>query len=119
MPTPVAEPESPGVGTAAKQVAEHASRLAKLGLELAKLEVKSKATAIGLAIGAALIGLFALGFLLTTIAVALAIVLDTWLALLLVTLGLFGLVAILLLMARAKLSGGTPSSEAVKSNGRN
>ncbi len=90
MPTRAAEPESPGVGTAAKQVAEHASRLAKLRLELAKLELaklelKSKATAIGLGVGAAVIALFGLGFLLATIAVVLAIVLDAWLALLLVT----------------------------------
>ena len=107
MRTRAAEPESPGVGTAAKQVAEHASRLAKLRLELAKLELKSKATAIGLGVGAAVVGLYALSFLLVTIVVALAIVLDTWLALLLVTVALFAVAALLGLMARAKLSGPT------------
>ncbi len=117
MPTRAADAESPGVGTAAKQVAEHASKLAKLRLELAKLELKSKATAIGLGIGAALVALYALGFLLATIAVALAVVLDTWLALLLVTLGLFALAAALGLTARAKLSGGSPASETARSNG--
>jgi len=37
MPTPGAE--HPGVGAAAKQVAEHASSLARLELELAGLEL--------------------------------------------------------------------------------
>ena len=105
MPTRAAD-QSPGVGEAAKQVAGHAGTLAKLGLELARLEVKNKAAAIGLGIGAALVALFALGFLFATIAVTLAIVLDTWLALLLVTLGLFAITATLGLLARAKLTSG-------------
>lgn len=96
--------ENPSVGTAAKQVAGHASTLAKLGLELARLEVKNKAGAIGLGIGAALIALYGLGFLFATIAVALAIVLDTWLAFVLVTLGLFMVAGILGFLARARLS---------------
>lgn len=117
MPTPAAEAESPGVGTAAKQVAEHASRLAKLRLELATLQLKSKAAAIGFGIGALVLALYGIGFLFATIAVALAIVLDAWLALLLVTLGLFGLAAMLGLLARAKLTAGSTSTEAVNTNG--
>jgi hypothetical protein len=117
MPIPAAETESPGVGTAAKQIAEHASRLAKLRLELATLQLKSKAAAVGLGIGAALVALYALGFLFATVAVSLAIVLDAWLAMLLVTLGLFGLAAILGLVARAKLGAGATSE--AKANGHN
>ena len=117
MPTPAAERESPGVGAAAKQVAGHASRLAKLRLELATLQLKSKAVAIGLGIGALVLALYGIGFLFATIAVALAVVLDAWLALLLVTLGLFGLAATLGLLAKAKLTAGATSSEAV-GNGR-
>jgi len=108
MPTRAAD-QHPGVGEAAKQVAGHAGTLAKLGLELARLEVKNKAGALGLGIGAALVALYGLGFLFATIAVALAIVLDTWLALLVVTLGLFAITAVLGLLARSRLkSGGTP-----------
>lgn len=118
MPTHAAEQESPGVGTAAKQVAEHASRLAKLRLELAKLELQSKAAGVALGIGAAVVGLYALGFLLATIAVALAIVLDAWLALLLVTVGLLAIAAVLGLAARSKLAGGSPSDGKSGSNGR-
>jgi uncharacterized membrane protein YqjE len=108
MPTRAAE-QNPGVGTAAKQVAEHASTLAKLRLELARLEAKNKVTGVGLGIGAAVVALYALGFLFATIAVALAIVLDTWLALLLVTLGLLAVVAALGLLARSKFKGGGSS----------
>jgi hypothetical protein len=131
MPTRGAE--HPGVGTAAKQVAEHASTLAKLELELAGLELKQKVgalgTGVGLGIGAALLALYGLGFLLATVAVALAIVLDTWLALLLVTLGLLALAAVLGLVARGRIRRGTPpvpeqaireaklTSEALKANG--
>ena len=115
MPTPVAERpavEKPGVGAAAKQVAEHASSLAKLELELAGLELKSKVAALGagagLGIGAALLALYGLGFLFATIAVALAIVLDAWLALLLVTVALFAVAGILGLLALRKIKRGTP-----------
>jgi hypothetical protein len=132
MPTPGAE--SPGVGAAAKHVAEHASTLARLELELAGLELKRKAGALGLgaglAIGAALLLLYGLGFLFATIAVALAGPLPAWLAVLLVALGLFAVAAVLLLVARAQFARGTPplpqqaiseaklTSEALKANGR-
>ena len=110
MPTRAAE--HPSVTAAAKQVAEHAGALAKLRLELVRLEVKTKAAAVGLGIGAALVALYGLGFLFATIAVALAVVLDTWLALLVVTLGLFAIAGILGLLARARLeSGGTPARD--------
>ena len=88
MPIPAGRPtttaEKHGVGAAAKQVAEHASSLARLELELAGVELKHKVGALGagagLGIAAALLGLFGLGFLFATIAVVLAIVLDAWLA---------------------------------------
>jgi uncharacterized membrane protein YqjE len=133
MPTRVAETEQQGVGAAAKQVAEHASALARLELELAGLELKQKAGAlgagVGLGIGAAVVALYAVGFLLATAAVALAIVLDAWLALLIVTLVLFAVTAVLGLIAVRAIKRGTPpvpelaiqeaklTSEALKANG--
>jgi uncharacterized protein (DUF2062 family) len=105
MPTRGVE-QNPSVVAAAKQVTEHASTFAKLKLELLRLELKTKAVAVGLGIGAALVALYGLGFLFATIAVALAIVLDTWLAMLLVTVGLFAIAAVLGLLARARLSNG-------------
>jgi len=94
MPIPVADR---GIGAAAKQVAEEAGTLAK-----------SKVAALGFGIGAALLVLYGLGFLLATIAVALALVLDAWLALLLETLGIFAIAAILGSLSRARLTNGGP-----------
>lgn len=106
---PIRAAEQPGLGTTAKQIAEHAGSLAKLGVELARLEAKYKAEAVGFGVGAAFVALYGLGFLLATIAVALAIVLDTWLALLLVTLVLFGIAGILGSLARARMKSGGAS----------
>jgi uncharacterized membrane protein YqjE len=130
MPTHAAKGS---VGGAAKQVAEHASALARLELELASLELKRKAGALGAgaALGAAagLLTLFGLGFGLATITVALANVLDTWLALLLVTAGILLVAGLLGLLALSRIRRGTPpvpeqalheaklTSEALKANG--
>lgn len=104
--------ETPGVGAAAKQVAEHASTLARLEVELASLELKSKVAALGvgagLAIAAGVLALFALGFGLAAAAAALAIVLDAWLALLLVFAGLLVLAGVLALIGLKTLKRGTP-----------
>ena len=109
MPTREAET---GVAAAAKQVAEHASALARLELELAKLEVGRKVAAlgigIGLGLGAALFVLFALAFLLAAAAAALATAISTWLALLLVGLGLFVLAGLAGMLALNRIRKGTP-----------
>jgi hypothetical protein len=134
MRTPGAEPDGRGLGAAAKEVAEHASSIARLELELAALELKSKVAAlglgIGLGVGAAVFLLFALGFAFATVAAALATALSTWLSLLIVT-GFLLLVALVLgLLALSAVKRGTPpvprqaiaeakrTSEALKANGR-
>jgi putative superfamily III holin-X len=132
MPTPDSE-NSGGLGFAAKQVAEHASSLAKLELELAGAELKHKVGAlgkgIGLGVGAALFLLFALGFGFATVAAALATFLSTWLALLLVTGFLLFVGVVLGPLALKSIKRGTPpvpeqaiaeakrTSEALKANG--
>jgi uncharacterized membrane protein YqjE len=122
-----------GVGSAAKRVADHAKALVGLELELAQLELKRKVGALGagaaLAAGAAVLGLFAVGFLLATVAAALATVLDTWLALLIVGVALLLLAAIVGGLALRAFKKGTPpvpekaieearrTGEALRSNG--
>ena len=122
-----------GLGAAARDVAEHASALVRLELELAGLELKRKVgnlgLGIGLLLGAAVFGVFALGFGLATVAAALATFLPTWLALLAVF-GFLLLVALILgLVGKSRLSRGTPpvpeqaireaklTTQALKSNG--
>jgi hypothetical protein len=130
---PTRETERRGVGPAAKEVAEHASTLARLELELAALELKRKATAlgvgIGLVVGAGIFFLFALGFGLAAVAAALALLVSTWLALLLVFGGLVLLAGLLGLLGLRLIRAGTPpvpeqavaearlTSEALRGNG--
>jgi hypothetical protein len=134
MHTPETEAANgPGVGAAAKQVAEHASALARLEMELAGLEVKRKVASLGLGIalgiGAAILGLFALGFGLATVAAAFATFMPTWLALLIVF-GILLLITVVLgLLAVGRIKRGTPpvpeqaieeaklTTAALKSNG--
>ncbi len=121
------------LGTATKQVAEHASSLARLELELATLELKKKVAAlgvgIGLGIGAAVFGLFMLGFLFATVAALFDTFLPRWAALLITT-GILGVIAgLLAVLALGRIKKGTPpvpqqaieeakrTSEALKSNG--
>ncbi len=103
---------SPGLGTAIKQVAEHASNLLRLEIELATLELKQKAAALGvgiaLVLGAVVFVVFGFGFLFGTIAAALATFLPTWLALLIVTLLLFALAALLGVIGRSQIRKATP-----------
>ncbi len=136
MPTHATErrnTEAASLGSAAKSVAEHASALARLEIQLALLELKCKLAAlglgVGLAIGAGIFGLFALGFGFATIASALATTLPTWLSLLIVTAGLLLLAAVLGLLALCSLKKGVPPipeqalmeakriTQAVKANG--
>jgi Putative Actinobacterial Holin-X, holin superfamily III len=132
MPTP--ETESPGLGTAAKLVAEKASAIARLELELASMELKKKVAAlgmgIGLLVGALLVLVYAVGFGFATIAAALATFLPLWLSLLIVTGFLFLLTGMLAFVGIKKVQRGTPpvpklaideaklTTQALKSNGR-
>jgi hypothetical protein len=80
--------------------------LATKELELAKHElaevVRDKAIAIGLVVFAAILGLFILGFVGVTTAVALSLVLPAWAAWLIVT-GLYLLAAVALVLVAVRL----------------
>jgi Putative Actinobacterial Holin-X, holin superfamily III len=110
MPTHAGE--RPGLGGAAKIVADRASSIVKLELRLAAAELRQKVVAlglgIGLLIGSAVFGLFAVGFALATAAAALALAVSTWLALLIVAGGLFILAGLLVMLGIGRLRKGTP-----------
>src|ERR671930_448020 len=76
---PTQETDSQGVGAAVKQVAEHTSSIVRLELELVALEL-----GIGLGIGAAVMLVFMVAFVYAAIGAALALVMPTWAALLVV-----------------------------------
>jgi hypothetical protein len=131
---PTRETDSQGLGAAVKEVAERASAIVHLELELAALELKRKVVALGLgigfAIGAAFMLLFMVAFAYAAVAAALTLVLPTWAALLVVT-GILLLQAVLLgALAANRIKKGTPpvpeqairqaklTTEALKSNGR-
>ena len=104
--------ERPGLGGAAKRVAEKASAIVRLELALAAAELKQKVVAlgvgIGMLVGSALFGFFALGFALAAAAAALATALSSWLALLIVAGGLFVLASLLVLLGIKRVAKGAP-----------
>jgi protein-S-isoprenylcysteine O-methyltransferase Ste14 len=101
-----------GVGGAAKQVAEHASALARLEMELAQLELKQKAARFGVGVGllvvAAVFVFYAVGFGFAAIAAAIATSLSVWLSLLIVFGGLFLFAALLALIGVGRIKKATP-----------
>lgn len=107
-----AETNGRGVGAAAKEVADHASTLARLEVELAAVEVKQKVQSlglgIGLGVGAAVVAVFAVGFLLAAAAAGLATFLPVWLSILIVGVALVLLTALLALLAKRAIKRGVP-----------
>jgi predicted PurR-regulated permease PerM len=111
MPIPETDAQ-PGIGAAAKTVADHLSSIVRLELELATMELRRKLVALGLGIGfgiaAAIFLVFTLGFAFATLAAVFATFLSTWLALLIVTGILLLLVGVLGVLALASFRRGTP-----------
>jgi len=134
MHTQETEHETPGLGTTVKSVSERASSLVRLELELAALELKRKvsslAVGIGLALTAAVLLVFALGFGLATIAAGIATAVAWWIALLIVTVGIVLVAGLLGFLGMRSIKKGTPpvpeqaieeaklTTEALKGNGR-
>jgi len=115
MPTRVGErpDQRPiGLGAAARAVSDRISSIVRLEIQLAVAELKRKAIALGLGIGlllgAGIFGLFALGFAFLTAAAALATVVSTWLALLIVTGALLAIAGVLAFIGISSLAKGTP-----------
>jgi Putative Actinobacterial Holin-X, holin superfamily III len=100
------------VSASAREVAERASVLTRLELELAQLELKRKANelAVGsaLAASAAVLAAYAVAFLLAALATGIATALPWWAALLIVAGGLLLVVAVCLLVARGLFKKGSP-----------
>jgi Putative Actinobacterial Holin-X, holin superfamily III len=95
-----------------KDLANQTSALAQKEIELAKAELAQKGKRLGVGAGAfgaaGLVGLYALGALTAAAILALAIVVDAWLAALLVGIGYGVIAGILALTGKQKVEEGTP-----------
>jgi len=112
MHTQETEHEAQGLGSAAKQFAERASTLVRLELELASLELKRKAgllaKGIVLAVVAAVLLLYAIGFGLAGAAAGIATATPVWVALLIVFGGLVLVAGVLGALAVYAIKQATP-----------
>lgn len=110
---PTLDPDPRSTVQVVQDVAEHAQMLLRSELELAKIEIQEAVTklaiAAGLAIAGAVFGLFVLGFVGVTVAVALQQIARPWVAWTVVTVGylVVGLIALFIAKrtaAKANLS---------------
>lgn len=110
MSTTSSEPR--GIRASARRAIAHFRAITQLEKELAALELKQKAQSLGagaaLGLAAGVTALYAVGFALATMAAALALVVDWWLALLIVFGVLVLLTLILGLLASKMMKRGTP-----------
>jgi uncharacterized membrane protein YqjE len=112
MHTQETDREAQGLGVAAKQLAERASTLIRLELELAGLELKRKVgllgTGIALGLVAALLLVFAIGFGLASAAAGIATATPWWAALLIVFGGLVLIAGLLGALSVRAIKKATP-----------
>ena len=95
-----------------KQLSDQTTALAHKEIELAKAEMALKGKRLGIGAGAfgtaGLFGLLALGAATAAAILALAIVLDAWLAALVVTGGYLAIAGVLALLGRSKVQAAVP-----------
>ena len=100
------------VGELMKELSDQTTALVRKEIELAKseLSVKGKQAGMGAGMfgGAGLFGLLALGALTATLILVLAIVLDAWLAALIVTVAYAAIAGVLALQGKNKLKHAGP-----------
>jgi uncharacterized membrane protein YqjE len=101
-----------GIVGSARRIVAHGAALLRLERELAKAELERKAGTLGAGVftvlAAALLAVFAVGFGLATLTAVLALVVDWWLALLIVFVFLVLLVVGLAFASRSLFRAGTP-----------
>ena len=102
----------PSLGTLVSQLSSQIPALIRSELRLAQAEVTEKGKRAGIGIGmfsaAGLLAFFGLGFLLTTVALLLALVMDGWIATLIVTVVLFAAAGVAAMLGKKKVSEAAP-----------
>jgi uncharacterized membrane protein YqjE len=106
-------PESQTLGALVHQLSQQIPELVRSEIRLAQAEVTEKGKRAGVGIGmfsvAGLLAFFAVATLITTAILALALVLDAWLAALVVALVLLAAAAVAGLAGRNKVTQATPA----------
>jgi uncharacterized membrane protein YqjE len=102
----------PTLGALVNQLTTQVPELIRSEIRLAQAEVAEKGKRVGLGVGmfsgAGLLAFFGFGTLLATIILALALVMDGWLAALIVTVVLFALAGVLALVGKKSVAAATP-----------
>lgn len=104
--------EAASTGELMSQLSQEVSALVRDELRLAQAEVSTKARGVGVGAGmlggAGLIALYAVGVLVATVILALALVLDAWLAALVVGVVLLVVAGVVGLVGKNRVSAATP-----------
>ncbi|RLV50349.1 phage holin family protein [Nocardioides mangrovicus] len=119
--TPPGEAATTAAGTSAadastgeliSRLSEQSAQLVRYELQLAQAEMTQKAKRLGVGAGlfgtAGLIALYGVGALIATAIAALALVVDVWLAALIVTVVLFAVAGVAALVGKRQVAEGTP-----------
>jgi len=105
-------PQEMSIGELASAVSSDAAELARGEVRLAVKELQKKGALAGVGIGmlgaAGITALFGVAALITTVIAALAVAMATWLAALIVTVGLFFVAAVLGLLGKKRTSRALP-----------
>ena len=113
QPPPTSEPGSePTLGALVHDMTQQLSTLVRDEIRLAQVEMTEKGKRVGVGIGlfsaAGILGLFGFGVLLTTVILALALVMPAWLAALIVAIVLFAAAGIAALQGKSNVAKATP-----------
>jgi uncharacterized membrane protein YqjE len=102
----------PTLGAIVNQLTTQVPELIRSEIRLAQAEVTEKGKRVGVGIGmfsgAGLLACFGFGTLLATIILALSLLMDPWIAALIVTVVLFIIAGVLALLGKNKVQEGTP-----------
>jgi uncharacterized membrane protein YqjE len=111
-PDPRPDGSDQTLGALVNQLTTQVPELIRSELQLAQAEVAEKGKRVGLGVGmfsgAGLMAFFGFGTLLATIILALALVMDGWLAALIVTVVLFVVAGVLALLGKNQVQEATP-----------
>jgi hypothetical protein len=104
--------QEPSTAELLTQLSDQSSRLVRDEIALLRLELNEKAKRFGLGAGmfsaAGLLALYGVGALLATAILALALVLDVWLAALIVTVVLFAAAGVAAVLGKKQVDEGMP-----------